>query len=407
MTLKVAIVGLSSRATTSWAGSAHIPYLLSKRGQERFQIVALVNSSVDAAKSAIDHFKLSGSTKAYGDPAALAKDITEGKIDVNLVTIATRVDVHYPVALPILKAVAEAKNKPSNFGILVEWPLASNTLDARELASFTGPKSGIRSAVSLQGRVTPAFQAVTNAIASGKIGRILSADVTGFGGSISRDSLGEGLAYFLDRSIGGNFITIGLGHLIDSIQFAIGDLKDTKALSQIQRPNIKLTRSEKDGSTTVVKTVTSNVPDLISVLGTLKPRKGDGEQYFSDGSATLQVRLRRGEPFPGDNSLVFSVTGEKGELRLTSQAVMFIQAAGGGNNNEGSTAVKISLHDFATNKVTDVPWSWPDWQNDQEKVPSRNIGALYEAYAENREADYATFADAVVRHEQIENWLDQ
>ncbi|CAK7269631.1 hypothetical protein SEPCBS57363_003699 [Sporothrix epigloea] len=406
MTLKVAIVGLSARATTSWAANAHLPYLVSERGRARFQIVALVNSSISAAKEAISHYGLPVETKAYGDAAALAADIAAGNIEVNLVSIATRVDVHHPVALPILKAVTQAQKKPSNFGVLVEWPLASNVRNARELASFTGPATGIRSAVALQGRLAPAYLTVTELIASGKLGRILSSAATAYGGSVSRDTLIEGLAYFLDRSVGGNIVTIGLGHLIDAIQFAIGNLHDTKAQSRIQVPRVKLLRRNGDGSSTVVKTVESNVPDLITVLGKLAPRTGAGSEYFSDGSASFEVRFRRGGAFPGEPAYVWTILGEKGELRLVSAAGPSIQAFGGGSENTGPKAITLSLHVFETDKVTEVPWHWQDWQSAQEAVPARNIGALYEAYAEGREADYATFSDAVTRHEQLEQWLD-
>ncbi|CAK7270020.1 hypothetical protein SEPCBS119000_003870 [Sporothrix epigloea] len=407
MTLKVAIAGLSARATTSWAANAHLPYLLSERGRARFQIVALLNSSTSAAQEAIAYYGLPADTKAYGDAAALAADIAAGKIEVNLVSVATRVDVHHPVALPILKAVAEAQRRPANFGVLVEWPLASYVRDAQELASFTGPSTGIRSAVALQGRLAPACLAVTKLIASGKLGRILSSAATAFGGSVSRDTLVEGLAYFLDRSVGGNFITIGLGHLIDSIQFAIGNLKDTKTQSQIQVPHVKLLHRNEDGSSTVVRTVESDVPDLISVLGKLAPRTGQGSEYFSDGTASFEVRFRRGEAFPGEPAYVWTVLGEKGEVRLVSAAGPSIQAFGGGDGNTGPKAITVSLHDFETGKVTEVPWQWQDWQSVQDAVPARNIGALYEAYADGREAEYATFDDAVARHEQLESWLDQ
>lgn len=149
------------------------------------------------------------------------------------------------------------------------------------------------------------------------------------------------------------------------------------------------------------------MPDLISVVGTLTPPKlPSSSSFFGDGSATLQARLRVGEPFPGQPGYVWTVEGEKGELRLEAAAGPAMIAVGGGNNNEGPMAVKLWLHDFATNEVTEVPWHWQDWQSTLESVGSRNIGAVYEAYAEGREADYATFADAQARHEQLDGWLD-
>ncbi|CAK7210290.1 hypothetical protein SBRCBS47491_000726 [Sporothrix bragantina] len=409
MTIKVALVGLSARGSTGWAGNAHLPYLLSERGRTNYQIVALVNSSIDAAQTAIAHYNLPADTvQAYGDPDALAADIVSGKMEVNLVSVATRVDVHYPVALPILKAVAASQKKPSNFGMFVEWPLASNARDALELASFTGPSTGIRSIVALQGRIAPVYRAIENLIASGKLGRILSSDASGYGGLQSRDSAPDHLSYFTDRSLGGNLITIALGHLIDPIQTTLGELKDTKTQTQIQRPNIQLLHRNDDGSSAVVKTVTSDVPDLITIMGRLAPRPGvTGSENFSDGSASFQIRLRLGPAFPGEPAYVWKIAGEKGELRLVSPSGPYIQAFAGGGDNTGATAITLSLHDYETNKVTEVPWQWQGWQNQQAAVPARNIGALYEAYAEGREADYASFADAVARHEQLEHWIEQ
>ena len=70
--IRVGIIGLSSKATTSWASRAHLPYLLASNG--KYEIKALCNSSVDAAEAAINSYKLPSSTKAYGDPQALAND---------------------------------------------------------------------------------------------------------------------------------------------------------------------------------------------------------------------------------------------------------------------------------------------------------------------------------------------
>lgn len=51
--IRLGIIGLSSSAVTSWASGAHLPYLLSPRGLAKYKIVALCNSSVESAKSAI------------------------------------------------------------------------------------------------------------------------------------------------------------------------------------------------------------------------------------------------------------------------------------------------------------------------------------------------------------------
>ena len=70
--IRVAIIGLSEAAKASWASKAHLPYLRDSKG--KYKIVALCNSSVGAANSAIKSYDLTPTTKAYGDPQELAND---------------------------------------------------------------------------------------------------------------------------------------------------------------------------------------------------------------------------------------------------------------------------------------------------------------------------------------------
>ena len=72
MAIRVGLIGLSANAKTSWASSAHLPYLQSS--ESKYTITALCNSSVSAAQSAIEAYNLPASTKAYGNPQDLAED---------------------------------------------------------------------------------------------------------------------------------------------------------------------------------------------------------------------------------------------------------------------------------------------------------------------------------------------
>ena len=211
MSTKVALVGLSARAVTGWASRAHLPYLLSERGRQNFTIVALLNSSENAARDAIAHYELTATATPYGDGQAFADDVVAKKIDVDLVVISTRVDVHYPAILPLLKTAARAGTSADGLKVLVEWPLASNVDDARELTGLAAA-AGINTAVAVQGRFAPWYRAIRDLILAGTIGRVLSSEASGYGGSLSRSSIPEGLAYFVDGSVGGNLLTIGLGH---------------------------------------------------------------------------------------------------------------------------------------------------------------------------------------------------
>lgn len=195
--IRTAIIGLSSSAKTSWASNAHLPYLLSPRGRSKYQIVALQNSSVEAAQKAIAHYNLPPETKAYGSPEDLASDK-----DVELVVVATRVDVHHSSALPSVKA---------GKAVYSEWPLAQDAAHARELAALA-KENGLKTVVGLQGRLAPPIVKIRELLKEGRIGKVLSSELHAAGGTNDREILPASLQYFTQRAIGGNIYTIGLGH---------------------------------------------------------------------------------------------------------------------------------------------------------------------------------------------------
>lgn len=276
--LRTALIGLSSTSTTSWASEAHLPTLLQNGN---FNLTGLSNSSVAAAKSAIKTYNLRPSTKAYGTPEDLANDP-----DIDLVICNTRVDKHFETVLPSIRAGKR---------VYLEWPIASNLkqvnalTDAARVAAAAGNGKG-RVAVGLQGRFAPPVVKLREILREGRLGRLVSSEVRAFGGTKDREMLSEGLKYFLDRDVGGNVVTIGLGHgwfylnffgpsyavrsscanigaVIDFVQSVVGDIiPGTENVHfQIQRPEVRI-RDPQSGST--VERIRSNVPDLISLHGT-------------------------------------------------------------------------------------------------------------------------------------------
>jgi predicted dehydrogenase len=198
--IRVGIIGLSSSAITSWAADAHLPCFQTAAGRERYQIVALCNSSVAAAQAAIKTFNLSPNTKAYGNPADLAADP-----DVELVICNTRVDKHFETTLPSLEAGKD---------VYIEWPIASNAAEIDRLVA-AARRSGSRALVGLQGRWAPPVLKVKELLdrsAELGLGRLLSSEVRAYGGTRDREVLPVGLKYFAERAVGGNPITIGFGH---------------------------------------------------------------------------------------------------------------------------------------------------------------------------------------------------
>lgn len=192
--IRLGLIGLSQSAITSWAANGHIPYLLSPLGRQHYQIVALLNSSEAAARKSIAHYELGADVRAYGSPRDLAADPA-----VDMVVVATRVDVHYDTVLPSLEAGKMA---------FVEWPLAENAVRAAELAKTAKG----RTMVGLQGRVSPSIKRLKALLDSGVVGEVLSSHARIFTPGSDRDGISDGMGYFLDEKIGGNLATIAFGH---------------------------------------------------------------------------------------------------------------------------------------------------------------------------------------------------
>lgn len=197
MPLRVALIGLSSSAVTSWASTAHLPNFLTSTGKSKFAITALLNSSTSAAEAAIKTYNLSPDTKAYGDSEALAKDP-----DIDLVVCNTRVDKHYETTIAPVRAGKSA---------YIEWPIASTQEDIHELIA-AAKQSGAKVAIGLQGRWAPPILKLKKIVESKRLGKILSSEVRAYGGTNDRVILPVGLKYFAERRVGGNPITIGFGH---------------------------------------------------------------------------------------------------------------------------------------------------------------------------------------------------
>lgn len=181
--------------------------------------------------------------------------------------------------------------------------------------------------------------------------------------------------------------------VFDGLQYVLGDLQHGTAQFQLQRPDIKLV--EPTGK--VVDTIRSNVPDLIIVNGTL-----NGTETTQQG-ATVSLRFRAGEPFKGDPAFVWTINGEKGEIRLTSVNGPTFHAAA------DNKTVTLEVHDFETDQIEKIEWDWSGWEAELPMV-ARSIGTLYDRFA--RGLDDGTdglpsFQTALHRHQQLEELLNQ
>ncbi|KAM0479029.1 hypothetical protein ACHAPX_005008 [Trichoderma viride] len=369
--IKVGLVGLSSRSKSQWGPNSHLPYFLSARGKEKFQIVAVQNSSTESAQQAIKDFGLPPTARAYGNPEEMAADP-----DVQLVVNLTGVLSHYPGALPSIKAGKDA---------FIEWPLADSLEHVREIVALASDKK-IRTGVGLQGRFAPPFVKIKDVLASGQYGKVLSSEIKAAFPPLPRDTLPVGWDFFAAKKYGVNAYTIGFGHL----QSMLGDIHNPHTQFQNQRPELKRV----DLSTgEIVGTIQSDVPDLVVLIASM------AESATVRDCATVLVRYRKGPSFKGEPAFVWSINCEKGEVRLVSPGGPALQL------NVYSESVTIDVHDFATDDVKPIEWNWADYQLELPE-DARTIAAWYEAYAAGTENEAATLQDALYRHEQLEKWLN-
>jgi len=392
--IRVALIGLSSGAATSWAEDAHLPYLLSSRGQSHYRITALLNSSLSSAEAAKKHFDLPSTVKAYADPEKLAKDA-----DVDLVVVCTRVDVHAKVVEPSIKA---------GKGVFIEWPLTESVERSLSLVSRMPPSQIQKSIIGLQARVSPVIVKIIDLLRRHRIGRVLSSSVSTSSHILPRAAIPEGVAYFLDRKVGGNPITIHYGHMIDFVHHVLGEFKEGKwnSLGQIQRPEVEILGGAwtdiVEGKSKVLEVRKTDVPDLVTTHGAL-----NGEKEYVKEGATLDVRFRIGPSFKGQPAFTWIITGEDGEILVIAPSGPHL------NSDSYGQPVTIQVHNFKTDRIENEEWDWQPYQKDL-LTRGRSIAELYDRYAEWVEdgcgsvregRQWPTLEDAMRRAKEIDELL--
>jgi predicted dehydrogenase len=182
---------------------------------------------------------------------------------------------------------------------------------------------------------------------------------------MARDALPESLLYFVDRKVGGHPINIHYGHMIDYVHEVLGDWEDFQSKMQIQRPVLNVTAL--DGS--VTGTVESDVPDFLTVHGTLKPSKAD----ISPG-ALLSVTFRAGPSLKRQPGFTWTINGSRGELVITAPGPYLMS----GNSYNG--LVQIHCHDHNSDEIREIGWDWEEYQK-KLGIRARSVVEMYERYA--------------------------
>ena len=175
--------------------------------------------------------------------------------------------------------------------------------------------------------------------------------------------------------------------VFDWVQNVLGDIHNIQSRLQLQRPKIKVQDSYTGWSSKIVE---SDVPDLIHLTGSLA-----GSEHIVN-NATMHMRFRKAQAFDGEPALVWTIFGEKGEIRLTAAFDTMLQVSQLGD-------VKIEIDDHAKHDIERVKFKWDAFL----ELPylSRSYGSLYEAYATGAVGKYADFDHALKRHTQLDGLL--
>ncbi|THY46150.1 NAD(P)-binding protein [Aureobasidium pullulans] len=351
----VGFIGLS--AGGGWASAAHLPYL---KSTDKFEIVALTNSSKKSAQESMSKYHIENA-EAYDSVEEMVKNPR-----VNLVVCAVAVFSHYQLVKPALEAGKD---------VYVEWPLGATTREAEELTNLAKEK-GVRAFVGLQGRASHLISTLQTLLSEGKIGKLL---VSQMSGSACTPETGTKLpprySYFKDRDAEGTtgqvMLNIYIGHTVDYMAAVIGEPATVSAELRTTWPTIDLVDDDKVLETGITKTA----DDYISLHGT------------TANGTTYTYNMRGGDAFAPEEGFAWDIIGDKGQIRVTGSTIMA---------NLGAEDYKIRIKDHTTGKISDVEL---DACLDL-PLAAQNVGKLYESYAAGD--SLCTFEDAIQRHKFLD-----
>jgi predicted dehydrogenase len=268
----VGIIGV--QPGRSFAAIAHIPAL---KALPQFKIVALSTTNLERARAAARQYEIG---EAFDNHAALVNHP-----DVDLVTIAVKVPHH----LELVTAALEAGK-----AVYCEWPLGNGLAEAQEMAALAKRK-GVYTAVGLQARAAPAINYVRDLVAQGYVGEVLS--TTLFGTGVNWGPVMDAPnAYTADKRNGATLMTIPLGHTVDALCYALGEVTEVVAQTAVRRGQVA---SAETGAP-----IAMTSEDQIVVGGRL------------EGGAVLALHYRGG--MPRGTGLLWEINGTKGDLQLTA-----------------------------------------------------------------------------------------
>ncbi|MDO8532691.1 MAG: Gfo/Idh/MocA family oxidoreductase [Dehalococcoidia bacterium] len=214
--IRVGVIGANGQGR--WGSRAHVPAFLAL---PEMDVVAVCTAHKETAESAARHFNV---PRFYWDYHAMLEDP-----NIDLVSIATKVPLHYPMALAALQAGKH---------VFCEWPLALSASQADELAR-TAQERRLHHGVDLQSRGSPPILHLKELCDEGYMGRLLT-----FNMSIMLPThitpRASHRRWTMEEGGGGNALTIQGGHSIDILGWCLGDIVEVCAEVATRVPEVSL-----------------------------------------------------------------------------------------------------------------------------------------------------------------------
>ncbi|GAA4785991.1 Gfo/Idh/MocA family oxidoreductase [Streptomyces ziwulingensis] len=215
--LGVGVIGASP--DRGWAAAAHLPALLTL---PQYEVVAVATTRADSAREAARRY---GAAHAFTDASRLARHP-----DVDVVAVVVKVPHHLELVATVLEAGKH---------VFCEWPLTATSDEAARLTSLAA-FAGVRAAVGFQGRWAPVVVRARELLACGHIGRPVSVTAYAARSVAAGARLPRELAYTVDAAGAAGALEVAGGHLLDTLQFLLGELVSVSARLATQHRRILL-----------------------------------------------------------------------------------------------------------------------------------------------------------------------
>jgi len=335
----------------SWAAVAHVPALRSLA--DDFEVVALSTTRQESANAAAE---------ALGVPLAFASAAELAACPgVDVVAVTVKVPHHREL---VEAAVRAGKH------VFCEWPLGNGLEEARAMDALAR-EAGVKAVVGMQARFSPVLAYLRDLLSEGYVGRVLSVSVLGTGlnwGPI----VDQPNAYTYDVLNGATLLSIPVGHTMDGLCHALGELAEVQAGLYRARESAMLAPD--------MAQIGFTTPDQVLFHGTL------------EGGTPISVHYRGG--MPKGTGLLIEINGTEGDLQITGPGghaqLVEMELAGARAQEPSLTRLEI-------------PRRYAEGLDPG--AAAGNVARLYKALAAdladggNRAPD---FAQAVVRHRMLE-----